>query len=179
MSYLPGKLLIYFSWFLWVVFFCFFFFFSFGICSSIASFCLICCFYFCVSHMLVTFPDLREAAFFRRCHAPRSTHLSGHQSNMLREGLWALLLQQDDPMGSLVGAAGPVCWFARLYCGWRPLASGWQSQVTGQLAAEPCLPAGLVLTVGWSLVPGWMAAEPDFLDLVLACWWVGSPVSQS
>ena len=84
-----------------------------------------------------------------------------------------------DPMGSLVGAAGPVCWFARLYCGWRPLASGWQSQVTGQLAAEPCLPAGLVLTVGWSLVPGWMAAEPDFLDLVLACWWIGSPVSQS
>ena len=119
-------------------------------------------------------------------YVPHSTHLSGHQTYMLHEGLWALLLRQDDSMGSLVGAAGPICWFARLFSGWRPLASRWQSQVTGQLAAKPWLLTGLVLTVGQSLVPGWIdgcrTRVPGYSvgllvgrfssipQLILACW---------
>ena len=39
---------------------------AFETCYSITSFCLICCFYFCVSSSLVMFPDVREVAFCRR-----------------------------------------------------------------------------------------------------------------
>lgn len=76
-------------------------------------------------------------------------------------------------MGSLVGAAGPVWLFARPCLVRRLLASGWQDKVTRWLAAEPRVVPDLVLTVGQSLVLAQMAAELGFLDLVLACWWVG------
>ena len=39
----------------------------FGTCSSVASLCLNCCFYFSLSGRLVAFPDLRNAAFCGRC----------------------------------------------------------------------------------------------------------------
>ena len=54
-----------------------------SLCSSATSFCLICCFYFCVSCRLVTFLNL-EVAFYRRCLMHPSDILpSGHQSYML------------------------------------------------------------------------------------------------
>ena len=50
---------------------------SFETCSLVASFCLTCCFYFYVSGRLVTFPDLGEVAFCRRCLVCNNTLPSG------------------------------------------------------------------------------------------------------
>ena len=54
---------------------------SFETCSSIISFYLTGCFYFCVSGSF-TFPDLGEVAFCRRHPIGTSSTLSDHQSYM-------------------------------------------------------------------------------------------------
>ena len=56
---------------------------SFGTYSSVASLCLICCFYFYVFSKLVKFLNLGEVTFCRRCPmCPSRALLSDHQSYM-------------------------------------------------------------------------------------------------
>ena len=179
-SYLPGKLLIYISLGSYGFFFFFFW--------NLFLYCLICCFYFCVSHMLVTFPDLREAAFFRRCQAPRSTHLSGHQSYMLHEGLWALLLQQDGPYGQ----SGRCSWPCLLVCQallWVETTGLWVAEPGHRAAGCRTLPACRSSAHCWvepgSRVDGCRTRFPgssvgllvdrfsSIPKLIPACWWMG------
>ena len=58
---------------------------SFGIYLSVASFCLIFCFYFYAFHWLVMFPNHGEVAFCRGCPVHLSSALPfGHQRYMFQ-----------------------------------------------------------------------------------------------
>ena len=83
-----------------------------------------------------------------------------------------LLLWQDD----YCGQPGRCSWPRLVVCQALPCAEAaglWLAGPGHKVAAEPRVVPDLLLTVGQSLVLAQMAAEPGFLDLVLACWWVG------
>ena len=132
---------------------------SFGTYSSLVSFCLILCFYFCVFGRLVMFPDLGEVAFYK-VHPmhPSSSLPSRHQIYML--------------LGCpLYGLHGSFFLWQADYCGWSGRLSWPPVWLPGPVLCEGCWlvgsgheAAGCSTLGGGSQVPG----------QVLAHWWVES-----
>ena len=107
----------------------------FGICPSIASFCLLCCFYFYVSCKLLSFPVLEKEMWdfsFVRDVLGIQVLLSNHQSYMLSEypiyrlhgsfySGWLIIVD------IMVGMIGSLVWLVARPClFWRLLAVSWK-----------------------------------------------------
>ena len=108
-------------------------------CSSVASFCLTCS-YFYVASGLVTFPDLREVAFWRSSLHPRihSLLITTCSKGAPYVVAWVLLLW----WAAYHGQSGRLGWpptrlDVRPYLVRRLPAAGWQGQVTRCLTLEP------------------------------------------
>lgn len=119
-------------------------------CSSVTTFCLICCFYFCVYGKLIMFPNLGEMAFCRICLCA-SEHIAPLVTRVLWvPPMWAalvLLLWPDvDCLVSMASHSTLVirpCLVQRLW----PLV--------GRVTQECWRKAGLMLAHQWEeLVSG-------------------------
>ena len=115
--------------------------------SSVASFCLICCFYFCASRRLVVFRDLEkcplitDVLYVPGAHCPlltRAIYALGASP------LWAvctLLLYGTDSCGHSGRWGWPPVWVLAKPClGQRLLVADWHVWVMGKLAVEPRCP---------------------------------------
>ena len=83
-----------------------------GTCSSVASFCLICCFYFYVSGRLVTFPDWEKWPFVGNilwgpaAHSPLDTRAICSRAVPIGRH-WSFCCGRLPIVRGLIGVAGP------------------------------------------------------------------------